>query len=177
MTFEQAKKQLDPNNNIQIGKVLKPHGYKGQVYVHFKFDPEIFEEESVFIRINGWLIPFFVDYDKSNLYAARPFLKFFEINDENQAYLLAHNAIFLPKDLAEKYIDLQAIDNLIGYTLEDVTSGKHGIIAEFEEIPKNPLIKVLVQNEEFLIPVNATEVIKVDQDGKRVKVRLPKGLL
>ncbi len=177
MTFTEAKKLLDPNNAIQIGKILKPHGYKGQVYIHFKFDPENFEEESVFIRINGWLIPFFVDFENSNLYAARPFIKFKEINDEEQAHYLSHNAILLPRETAAKYIDLNSIDNLIGYVLEDLTSGKCGEITEFEDIPKNPLIKVNIDSQEYLVPVNAIEVVNTDEKGRRVKVRLPQGLL
>lgn len=177
MTFTEAKKLLDPNNVIQIGTILKPHGYKGQVYVHFKFDPENFEEESVFVRINGWLIPFFVDFENSNLYAAKPFLKIKEINTEDQAHKLSHNGIFLPRELAEKYIDLNSIDNLIGYTLEDITSGKTGQITEFEDIPKNPLIKLDIDSQEHLVPVNAIEVINIDNEAKHVKVRLPLGLL
>ncbi len=177
MTFREAKQYLDPQNAVQIGKILKPHGYKGHVTIHLKFEPTELEEESVLVRINGWLIPFFIDYDESNLEALKPILKLQEVNDEDFARSLAHKPLFLPRHLAEKYLDLTALDNLIGYEITDKTSGKTGIITEYEEVPKNPLIKVIIGNQEYLIPVNAAQVVELDDKKRTVKVVLPEGLL
>ncbi len=177
MTFSEAKKFLDPENIIKIGQILKPHGYKGHVTANFKFDPLKLKEESVLVRINGWLIPFSIDYDKSNLAALKPIIKFHQVNSEHDAQQLAHKQIFLPRYIAKKYLDLKRIDNLIGYQLIDQNTQKSGQIIDSQDIPKNPLIVVQTAEQEVLIPVNAVEIVKLDEKNKKVFVRLPNGLI
>ncbi len=177
MTFSEAKKFLDPENIIKIGQILKPHGYKGHITANFKFDPLKLKEESVLVRINGWLIPFSIDYDNSNLSALKPIIKFRQVNSEQEAQKLAHKTIYLPKYIAKKYIDLRRIDNLIGFQLIDQTSNKSGIIIDSQDIPKNPLIVVQTPEQQALIPVNAVEIIKLDEKNKKVYVKLPHGLI
>ncbi len=177
MTFREAEHNLDSGNAVQIGKILKPHGYKGHLTVSLKFDSEQLHEESVLVRINGWLVPFFIDYEQSNLYALKPIIKFQEVNDEDSAEALAHKPILLPRHLAEKYIDIYDFDNLEGYTIKDQTSGKSGVITAYEDLPKNPLIKVRTGNQDTLIPVNAITVLDINEKNKTISVQLPEGLL
>ncbi len=177
MKFREAKKLLNPENNIRIGQILKPHGYKGHVKINLRFDPAILTEESVFAGISGWLIPFFIDYDQSNLTALKPIIKFFDVDDEVQTRELAGKEIFLPRDIAKKYVNLDNLEFLINYTIEDKDTGKIGIITEFLDIEKNPLVKADFDGEEILIPINGTQVLKVSHKKKYVKVVLPPGLL
>ncbi len=177
MTFSEAKKFLDPANTIKIGQILKPHGYKGHITANFKFDPLKLKEESVLVRINGWLVPFSIDYNKSNLSALKPIIKFRQVNSEHEAQKLAHKNIYLPKFIAKKYIDLHRVDNLTGYQLIDQTSNKAGIIIDSQDIPKNPLIIVQTTEQQVFIPVNAVQVVKLDEKNKKVYVKLPKGLI
>ncbi len=177
MNFAEAKHFLDRDNALAIGEIVKTHGYKGQVNILFDFDPLEFEEESVLVDINGWLVPFFIEYDFCNLEALKPIVKFKGINTEKDAEVLVHGKVFLPREIAEKYIDTDSFEYLTGYVIEDITSGKKGVISGFDDIKNNPLIRVEIDGEEILIPELAVEVVDMDHDKRYLKIKAPEGLL
>ncbi len=178
MTFDEAKHFLDPNNLFLVGKILKPHSYKGQVKVDFRFDPYNFSEESVIVDVYGWLVPFFIDYSKTNLEALVPIVKFFLVDTEEQALEIAHRNIYLPFEQAKKYLDVDSIFYLIGYKMIDKESGKELKIVDYQDIKKNPTVIVADEHQNtWVVPVNAADVESIDHKNKSVEVRLPKGLI
>ena len=177
MNFREAKKLLDPLNSIQVGEITKPHGYKGHLKFNLYFEPEKLKEESVLVDVNGWLVPFFIDYQESNLSALKPIIKFEEITTEEEAEKLAHKHIHLPRQIAKRYVNLNSLQYMLGYKIIDLTSNAQGIIQEFIFNEKNSLVKVLFNETEYLIPVKGTFIKKISHKKRLVKVKIPNGLI
>ena len=177
MKFREAKKNLNPLNQVQIGEIKKPHGYKGHLKFNLYFEPTNLTEESVFAGIDGWLIPFFIDYEESNFSAIKPIIKFEEINSEQEAEQLSHRPLYLPRQIAKKYVNLDSLQYMIGYQIEDITSNSTGQIIEFIYNEKNPLIKTVFNKQEYLIPVKGTLIKKINHTKRQVIVGLPQGMI
>ncbi len=177
MKFREAKKKLNPLDQVQIGEIKKPHGYKGHLKFNLYFDPTKLTEESVFAGIDGWLVPFFIDYEESNFTAIKPIIKFEEINSEQEAEQLSNRPIFLPRQIAKKYVNLDSLQYMIGYQIEDITSSNTGKIIDFIYNEKNPLVKVLFNGQDYLIPVRGTQIKKINHTKRHVIVELPHSMI
>ena len=177
MNFREAKKLFNPLNIIQIGITNKPHGYKGQIKINLFFDAFNLKEESVLIKINGWLIPFFIDYKQTNLEATKPIIKFEDIVTIEQAKKISSKPVYLPRNSAKKYVNLNSLQFLLGYQIIDVTSKTKGYILKFINNDKNPLVKITLNNKELFIPIRGTKIKYISHGKKYVKVELAPGII
>ena len=69
-----------------LGKITKKYSFKGELIISLDTDePEIYKNlKSVFININGRLIPYFIEKSKSQKKATLR-VKFEDINSEEEA--------------------------------------------------------------------------------------------
>ena len=79
-------------------------------------------------------------------------------------------------DLTE-ILDGEEYDHLVGYEINDKTTGKIGIIEEIVEMPFQFLAKVMKDKKEILIPLNNNFILNIDEKKKLVEVQLPDGFL
>ncbi|MEM6830746.1 MAG: hypothetical protein AAF551_09530 [Bacteroidota bacterium] len=80
----------------QLGEVIKTHGLKGEVSIRLDADyPEEYKElESVFLKQEGKLVPFFID--TFHIQASNALVKFEDIDSIDQARELVKCSLFLP---------------------------------------------------------------------------------
>jgi 16S rRNA processing protein RimM len=163
----------------QLGYIVRTHGVKGQVVAFFDVDyPEDYEElESVFLQLNGKLVPFFIsalDIQPNG----RIILKFEDIDSIVEAEKLKNTPLYLPLDqLPELDEDQFYFHEVIGYTVIDEQLGELGTIREIYEMPYQDLMAMDYQGVEVLIPVQDELILRADKAARKLYVNLPEGLV
>lgn len=163
----------------QLGYVVKAHGTKGQVVAFFDVDyPEEYEEmESVFLEIQGKLVPFFIDWLEPQ-HKGRFIIQFEDVTTVEEAEKLRGTKLFMPLDtLPELESDQFYFHEVIGYTVVDETHGELGPVKEFYDLPHQALMALDYQGQEILMPVHDDFILRTDREEKKLYVKLPEGLL
>lgn len=169
---------MDIESCYQLGYVLKTHGVQGEVtFVLDVDDPSIYTTlESVFIEINGKLVPFFID--KIQVLKDKAIVKLEDINSLQKAQSLVGNGLYLPLgNLPELEEDQFYYHEIVEYLVVDEKLGNLGKITNVYEMPHQDLIAMQYQEKEVLIPITDEIVTGIDHDKKELYVELPDGLL
>jgi 16S rRNA processing protein RimM len=162
------------------GKIVRKHSFKGEVIIKIDKDtPEIIKElESVFVDLNGNLVPFFIE--KSAWQKTLQLrVKFEDINSEADADAIVNSEIFLSKELLPE-LEGNAFykAEIIGFKVEDVHRGVVGIVKGVNEKTPQTLLEVIDENDNLvLIPAIDAFIQKIDRDNKIIFVETPEGLL
>lgn len=170
---------IRPENVKKIGRLLKPHGYKGEIAL--LFDTSQFADINVayyFFDIDGLLVPFFVEEMRfSNDTLAR--VKFEDVDDETKAARFANISVFLPKEqLGEATAENESSwHNFIGFKIFDSNKMPIGTISAIDEATINVLFVVETADEELLIPATEDFITQIDTKHKIIYMQLPEGLL
>ena len=90
------------NDCYQLGEVIKTHGLNGEVNIGLDVDfPDDYKNlESVFLKKEGKLDPFFIDTLQIN--GTKAIVKFEEVDSLNEAKKLVKSELFLPLTLLSK---------------------------------------------------------------------------
>lgn len=164
---------------FQFGKIIKPHGLKGELAVTVTTDhvEHLKNVKNIFLSINDRLVPFFIE--KFTVTSkTRAILKLEDVNSESEADTYSGISIFLPLTLLPPLGKNQFYyHEVIDYMVLDNKLGAIGTIAEIYEMPGQDLIAVQYHNTEVLIPISEQIVIGADHALKTVYVELPEGLL
>lgn len=161
---------------FKIGYVSKTHGLKGEVTAVFENDFELDEVKSLFLELNGNLVPFFVERitGKDN----KPFLKFETIETQAEASTIKGCSIYLPKSTRPKLKRGQFYDDeIIGFSVEDESWGPIGNVTEVQGAGVNRLLAVNHQGKEILVPINSPFIKGINKSEKRIRLNLPEGYL
>ncbi|MDR0802949.1 ribosome maturation factor RimM [Fluviicola sp.] len=170
---------MQQSDCFQLGYIAKLHGYKGEVSLFLDVtNPEDYRTlDAFFIDINGQLTPFFVQSFqlKNKGFAA---VKLEGIDSENDAKVILRKSCYLPLSVLPELDDIHFYDHeIMGFQLVDVTYGKVGIIEQVLDNNINPLILVMQNEKEVLIPFIPGLVQKVDRKAKTLYVAAPEGLI
>ena len=172
---------IQEKNLFEIGKILKPHGVKGEVTVLFN-RPEFADNESnyYFLFLDGMYVPFFVEEFLFNSdVTAR--IKLQGIDSIEKASTYGNTIVFLPKELVKEPAIEESYDSewdqFIGYTVFDQNSSSIGTILEVDSSTINVLFIVVKDDEEMLIPATADFIVEIDNKNKQLHLKLPEGLL
>jgi 16S rRNA processing protein RimM len=166
------------NREILIGRITKIHSYDGSVTVRLEkaFIENIPEMESVFLEIEGRLVPFFISrYDYSGAEILK--LTFEDYDSSEKIREFQGVRVFLTTTGNIKSLS-QDNNDVTGYKiiLEDKT-----IIGTIKEIIHNPgqsLLSVLsVNGKEILIPFHEDFISGIDPIQKLLIMSLPEGLI
>ena len=163
---------------FEFGKIIKPHGVKGEVSVTVVADnsEELKKVIHVFIEINSRLIPFIIE--KLTISQKRAIIKFEDINSEEETESLMGQKIYLPlADLPPLKSGQFYYHEIVNYIIEDQEKGKLGVVKEIFEMPGQDLIAMDYNGQEVLIPMESSIVLNADHIEKVLKVNLPNGLL
>lgn len=155
-----------------IGSLVKLHGFKGRFILVLDLVEEIENWESVFIEIDGLLVPFFIDF--INLTSdSSAVIGFEDIDNPDKGKEFVSCNVFQTVELAgeEKMVP----DELKGYNVIDKKVGLIGILYQVLDYNHNVLLRVLNGNDEILIPANC--VVKVNQRKKDIIISAPDGLI
>lgn len=177
--LEKKLKFLNIENCSIIGTILKTHSFRGQVVVKSDFDFISNTEEPIFVDIDNYLVPFFVDNNSIKyLNNDSAIIKFCEIDNEEEVKSLLGKNIFFPTELLhEEKDDGNPFSLFIGFKIINEESCEIGIIDDFIDIPNNPLFQIIYKSKEILIPINGIKIIEKRIDDKTLKINLPEGIL
>ncbi|APD06618.1 ribosome maturation factor RimM [Flavobacteriaceae bacterium UJ101] len=169
---------MQKENCFSLGKIIKKHGYKGEVVIKLDTDePELYKKlESAFIEFNGMLVPFF--FKKCEQQHNTNLRVTFEDVPLEQVEQLIGSEVFLPLSFLPKLADDQFYyHEIIGFNIVDEKYGAIGIIKRVNDYGPQPLFEIEKDDKEILIPVNDHFIKKVDKPNKTIEVITPEGLL
>jgi len=165
---------------FELGKIVRPHGFKGAVKVKFTHPAlELIEiPESVFIEINKSLVPFFFTKfnPQSNGFAI---VQFEDVNTETEAKNLSGQLIYLPQELepVPEGNDFYS-DELIGFKVIDALHGEIGILDNVMEAPAQDVFEIShPSGKEIMVPVLGNFIQEIDRKNKILKLEAPEGLI
>jgi 16S rRNA processing protein RimM len=164
---------------IELGELLKPHGVKGQLVLklnNLSFD-DIKETEQVFILIDGLPVPFFIEelQERTN---DSLILKFEDVSSENTAREICNCLVFIDKKfVAGNRLTVLTISDLIGFSVKDKEATEIGMLESVLDIENNPLLRIVNNKKEILLPLNPEFIVSYDLTKKEIIVNFPEGLL
>ncbi|WP_207421826.1 ribosome maturation factor RimM [Desertivirga brevis] len=161
-----------------IGYITKTKGLKGEVQIYFEFsDYEDLELDSVFIEINGKLIPYFTAASKLHTNSTGYFY-FEDIDTVEKAEKLIRKKIYLPNSKKpEREEGDFYYEDLVGYTVKDEQAGELGEITEVLEYPQQFIAVVPYKFREVMFPLNDDIIVSIDEETSVLEVKLPEGLI
>jgi 16S rRNA processing protein RimM len=170
---------MNKDDFYYLGKILKTHGNKGQVLVHFDVDdPEAYENlESVYLDLHGERIPFFIATIelKHNRKAVAAFQDFNSLED---AESLQGVEMYLPVTQLPKLSGNRFYYHEIkGYQVLDTVHGNIGVVEDILELPHQSLFQIRFGEREILVPIVDEIIRKVDRKNKILSIEAPEGLI
>lgn len=164
---------------FKIGKLLKPHGVKGEIA--FAFDNDVFDRVDcpyLICMVDGILVPFFIEEYRFKG-SETALVKFEDVNSEDKARLMGNWEVYFPRKYFEegqKEADY-SWNYFIGFKVYE-SSGKYiGTIDAVDEATINVLFLVINEGEEILIPAAEDFIESIDDKKRILKMSLPEGLL
>ena len=170
---------MNQDEFFQAGKVVRSSGSAGELV--FILDTENIPRnkklESVFIQIQGNLIPFFIDsfrIKNSN----QALVKLLDVNSVEEMTPLLGCSIFLLNSLKSGKKQKKSFDfNLIGFSVLDQVYGEIGTVVNIIELPMQELLEIDFNGKQILIPL-VDEIIKgIDKKRKVIMIEAPEGLI
>ena len=164
-------------SKILLGKIIKLSGYEGAVAVKLEkiFIENIPRMESVFLEIEGKLVPFFISRSEYN---GADILKlwFDGYNSNNKISEFIGCRIFLTTGFINNKRN-EDFENLIGYKVFVQEDKLLGSISEVMTNSEQWLINVKsVTKKNILIPFHEHFIISLDKRKKVIIMNIPDGL-
>lgn len=164
---------------IELGFLTKPHGIKGHLVLKlndFSFE-EIEEMELVFIMIDGLPVPFFIE-EFSERNQNTLIIKLEDVDSEPEARKYSESSVYINKEVLSQRNSAEPNINLLeGFRVLDTNFGEIGIFDTVLDFESNPVMRVLQNNKEILIPYNEEFVVNINEQNKTIDVNCPDGLL
>ena len=159
---------------FRAGRILKPHGLKGEVKFDFETNTINTGDVDCFIlEIEGILVPFFVEEYRSN----GNLVKFQNIDTPEQAKELNNAPIYLPLSSIAPEEEIEDIHRFTFFDIEDEMLGYIGRILHIDDNTENVLFVVSCDGNEILIPAADDLVLDIDNEKRIIYMRLPEGLV
>ena len=164
-------------NYIEIGYVIKTHGYKGdlKIQIHEGYETNIAKKEVLFISLKGDIIPYFV-ISFEWITSSEAIVRFEAYSNKEDAHELKSSAIYLNAEDVEIVKNVEDID-IRGYTVSDIQKGQIGTIEEVLLYPHQEMILVNYGIKKILIPLNMELVHEWSDESQTIIFNLPEGFL
>ena len=161
-----------------LGIITKPFGYKGQLFVYLDTDqPEKYRSlESVFIDIDGDLIPYMIE--NIQLRNGNTAVIAFANIDADEAKSLIKSEFYLPLSMLPPLTGNNFYyHEVIGFTVVDKEKGNIGICQDFIDVSQQPIMQIDMNGKEVLIPAVDEFLKEVDRKRKIIHIEAPEGLI
>ena len=162
-----------------VGRIVRTHGFKGDLSIKLDVDnpDEYIELESVFVEINGKLIPFFMTlFELRQKGQAR--VHFEGIDDEQAAQSLLKKQLYLPLEFLPP---LDGTDfyyhEMPGFQAYDTEHGLIGTITSILEGGAQDLFSIDANGKEVLLPIVDELILELDREKKTILINAPEGLI
>lgn len=164
---------------FKIGKLLKPHGIKGEIA--FDFDSDIFDRVDcpyLIFKIDGILVPFFIkEYRFKNADTALITLQ--DVSSDIEAKTFKGLDVYFPrKYMTEEEEPEYTLEYFKGFSVIDKKLGHVGEIIDVDESTINTLFLLKDKDgNDLIIPASDDFVSDIDTEKQILYVDLPEGLI
>ncbi|MDR0824885.1 MAG: ribosome maturation factor RimM [Prevotella sp.] len=171
---------INDSEVFKIGKLIKPHGIKGEI--SFAFDNDVFDRVDcpyLICRVNGILVPFFIEEYRFKG-SETALVTFEDIDSEEKAQRMSGLEVYFPRKYYEedKDDDIEYSWNFfIGFSVVDKAAGKLGVIEAVDDKTLNTLFLITNGDDELIIPATEDFIEKIDAKKKILYLNLPEGLI
>tara|TARA_R110002072_G_scaffold192413_3_gene349457 strand:- start:2110 stop:2667 length:558 start_codon:yes stop_codon:yes gene_type:complete len=172
-------KEMNKKECFYLGRIAKLHGFKGEVSLFLDVtNPEDYATlDSIFIDLDDYLTPFFIENLKlkNKGFAS---IKLEGVTDENAAKLLLRKDVYLPAQILPELDGLHFYDHeIVGFNVIDKKAGSIGVVEQVIDLKVNPLLQIMKDGNEILVPLLDGLVKKVDRKKKELHISAPEGLV
>ncbi|MGB5990437.1 MAG: hypothetical protein WBG43_11960 [Marinifilaceae bacterium] len=163
---------------FKIGAFVKTHGLNGDLVISVENDfPEEYEEESIFVDIDGGLVPFFIGEDglRSRNHTSY-IIKLDDIDSPEQAERFLEASVYLSKEFFT-VDDTMSLNMLKGFLLIDEKRGELAKVEHIDDFSGNIVFTILLNSIEVMIPLVEEQILDIDYDNEKILLQLPDGLI
>lgn len=161
------------DNVVFIGKVVSTHGIKGEIRIlsSFEFKSKVFQVgNEIIIDNQTYTIKSYRVHKKFDMVTLEGF------NNINDVLFLLKQKVFVKKNLLELTSDEVLDEDLISFNVLTI-EGKKGIIKEiFYASENNKVLRILIDEQQILIPYFSPLVKEVDKENKQILIEILKGM-
>ena len=165
---------------FKIGRLIKPHGVKGEIA--FSFDNDVFDRIDcpyLILDIDGIFVPFFIkEYRFKGKETA--LITFEDVDSEETALRYSGLDVYFPRKFYEEDSpeDIEYSWNFfIGFNVIDDKAGDIGIIESIDESTMNTLFIIIDGEKEHIIPATEDFIKDIDPKNKVLYLSLVDGLI
>ncbi|WP_419870063.1 ribosome maturation factor RimM [Chryseobacterium sp. CT-SW4] len=161
-----------------LGKITRRHGLSGNVILKLDTDqPELYNKlESIFVEINGLLVPFFIEktsWSKSDA---------LNISFKNSTEALVDQSlgknVYLPLSTLPPLSGKQFYyHEVIGFSILDAENNHCGIIRSVNDQTAQNYFILDLEGKEIVVPIIKDWILELNRDEKFIKMQLPDGLM
>lgn len=161
-----------------LGNITRRHGLSGNVILKLDTDqPEFYNKlESVFIEINGLLVPFFIEkrtWSKSDALNV-----VFKNAPESMVDQLVGKSVYLPLSTLPPLTGKKFYyHEVVGFKIEDAEGNSAGIIESVNDQTAQHYFLSVLNGKQLVIPIIKEWILDVDRENKTIRMDLPEGLL
>jgi len=163
----------------EIGRLLKPHGVKGEFksVIELEYLEDVLKSGLVYVGEGSNTIPYFIESIRSQ----DPFLlKLDSVDSKEDAMLIAHSVLRVKTEVLSVIIVEESpleYHYIEGWKMIDKEFGEVGIVDRIEEYPQQEMAFVKLGEDELLIPLHEQMIKKIDKEKNVIHMELPSGLL
>lgn len=171
---------MDIEDCFYLGYISKTFGFKGEVTAYFDVDDvsNYHKMESVFLLLEGKLVPFFIESISFRPHNREANIRFQGIESIEKSDRLPGAELYLPLSSLPPLEGNQFyFHEVTGYQAIDVEAGPIGVVTRILDLPGNPLFEIKQGHKEALIPVRDEFIVALDRKNKRIELKTPPGLL
>jgi 16S rRNA processing protein RimM len=165
------------SSDILLGRIIKVSGYEGAVTVKLErlFSEKIPVMESVFLEIEGRLVPFLISGSE---YSGAAILKLaFEGYDSPEKVIEFVGCKVFLTTREPAAAEIGDIDSLKGYTVFNQYNARLGFVEDVIRNPGQWLLNVISDsNKQILIPLHESLILSLDYEKRLLIMEIPEGL-
>lgn len=161
-----------------LGKITRKHGLLGNLILKLDTDqPELYKKlESIFVEINGLLVPFFIEkvvwsrQDSLNI--------LFKNTSEALVEQVLGKNVFLPLSTLPPLTGKKFYyHEVIGFEIIEADGKTCGEIVSVNDQTAQHYFILNLAQKEVVIPIIKDWILEVNRDEKFIKMQLPEGLM
>lgn len=162
-----------PDDLVPLGKIIKPHGVKGELKVFLYNDRSSTLKEGLYIWFK--LDEKFVKYSVNNLRGITKksqILKIKEVDTFDQAMIISKKEFFVSRnDFEELDENSFYLNDLIGCDVFDEKNQSLGKILDVLNFPANDVLLISYEDKEIMVPFVEDFILLFDLDNRLVKLK------
>lgn len=179
-TLENSKKikKMKKEDCYFLGKITRKHGLQGNVILKLDTDqPEMYNKmDSVFLEINGLLVPFFID--KQQWQKADTKIITFKNSSEALVEQTIGKDVYLPLSTLPPLSGKKFYyHEVIGFQIKEEDDELCGTITSINDQTAQNYFILKFGEKDIIIPIIKDWILEVNREEKFIKMRLPEGLM